>query len=93
MAIPFSERVTAGKHVLAQEIKGEFVLLNLTSERYFGLDETGSSMWRELTTAQSIEASYERLLSTYEVEPEQLRVDLRNFVSRLMKNGLIQISS
>ena len=93
MAILFLGRVTAAEHVLAQELKGELVLLNLTSERYFGLDETGSSMWRELTTAESIEAAYERLLSVYEVDPQELRDDLGSFVSQLIEHDLIQLSS
>jgi len=92
MAILFSGRVAAAEHVLAQELKGELVLLNLTSERYFGLDETGSSMWRELTTAESIEAAYQRLLSVYEVGAEELRDDLGSFVSQLIENDLIQLS-
>ena len=92
MAIPFSGRVTAAKHVLAQELEGELVLLNLTSERYFGLDETGSSIWRELTTARSIDGAYERLLSAYEVGPKKLRDDLRSFVSQLIENDLIEVN-
>ena len=92
MAVPFSERVMLAGHVLAQEIQGEVVLLNLTSQRYFALDEMGSSVWQELTAASSIEVAYERLLSLYEVGPGQLREDLQAFVQQLVTNDLVEVS-
>lgn len=91
MAICFSRRARAAEHVMTQEVEGELVLLSLTGERYFGLDETGSAMWREVTTAPSIEAAYERLLAGYDVAPEKLRSDLGDFLARLLEHDLIQI--
>src|SRR5690242_21308710 len=35
----------------------ESVLLNLETERYFGLDETGTRMWQVVTAAPNIDAA------------------------------------
>ncbi len=92
MKVPFTMRVFVPKHVLVRQIEGESVLLNLQSERYFGLDEVGSRMWATLTTADSIQASYEALLGEYEVDAEQLRRNLEELIEKLIENGLVEVS-
>lgn len=84
-------RITTPEGVLVRELEGESVLLNLASESYFGLDAVGTRMWAALTGSDSIEAAYEKLFAEYEVEPEQLRADLRDFVARLVDAGLIEV--
>ena len=77
-------------HVLVQQIAGESLLLNLESERYFGLDAVGTRIWHLVTTSGSIQSAYESLLGEYEVEAEQLRRDVQNLVGNLVENGLLE---
>ena len=86
------EQVSIPDGVLVRELQGESVLLNLNSGSYFGLDEVGTSMWAALTTSPSIQAACEKLLAEYEVEPEQLRTDLRGLIAKLAEAGLIHVS-
>ena len=58
--LAFDQRITVPEHVLMRELEGESVLLNLDSERYFGLDETGTRMWSVLSTCKSIEPAVSR---------------------------------
>jgi Coenzyme PQQ synthesis protein D (PqqD) len=76
--------------VLVQDLGGESVLLNLQTERYFGLDDVGTMIWSALTQAESQEAAYAQLLATYEVEPEQLRQDLTDLIGQLIEHGLLE---
>ena len=85
------KRVTASENVLIRELHGESVLLDLDSEAYFGLDEVGTGMWEAITTAPTLGVAYDVLLEAYEVEPEQLRLDLAHFVERLAEAGLIDV--
>jgi coenzyme PQQ synthesis protein D (PqqD) len=85
-------RATTPEGVLVRELEGESVLLNLHSESYFGLDAVGTRMWAALTESPSIAAAYEKLLEEYEVEPGNLRADLRAFIERLLEAGLIEVS-
>jgi hypothetical protein len=93
MPVSFSSRLAVPADVLINVIDGQAVLLNLKTERYFGLDEVGTTMWQRLTTADSLEAAYATLLSEYEVEPERLRADLSDFADRLIQNGLLEVRS
>ncbi len=91
MPISFGQRVSVPADTLMNEVAGESVLLSLKSERYFGLDDVGTAMWRALTNAGSIQASYERLLTEFDVEPKRLRQDLSDFVGTLVEHELIEV--
>ena len=87
----FSDRAAAPKHVLVRVLDQESVLLNLESEQYFGLDETGTRMWQLVTTQPTIEAAYQELLAEYDVAPDVLRGNLTELLERLVGHGLLQV--
>ena len=89
--IDSSKRVVVPAHVLFRLLDGESVLLNLESERYFGLDATGTRMWELVTTEPNIAAAFEKLLAEFDVEPEPLRSHLNELLSGLVENGLLQV--
>ena len=86
-----SERAAIPQHVLVRILDCESVLLNLETEQYFGLDETGTRMWQLVTTLPSIDAAYQELLAEFDVEPELLRTNLTELLGRLVENGLLQV--
>ena len=47
--------------VLISNLQEESVILNLDSERYFGLDDVGTRFLSVLNTSDSIEAAYEKV--------------------------------
>ena len=91
--VTFSDRVVVPPHVLIRHMDGESVLLNLETERYFGLDAMGTRMWQVATQAASIEAAYAMLLQEFDVEPDVLRANLAELIGCLIENGLLKPSS
>ena len=91
--IVFTDRVVVPAHVMVRFLDNESVFLNLDTERYFGLDPTGTRMWQVITSFPSIEAAYQPLLSEFEVEPETLRRDLVDLLDKLLENNLLQVVS
>jgi len=87
----FTDRARVPSHVLVRFLEGESVLLNLETERYFGLDTTGTRMWKAVTSAAQISAAYEELLNEYDVDPELLRSNLTDLLGRLLENGLLEV--
>jgi Coenzyme PQQ synthesis protein D (PqqD) len=85
------DRASVPAHVLVRFLDRECVLLNLETERYFGLDETGTRMWQLVTKASNIDAAFQDLLAEYDVEPELLKANLTDLMSRLVENGLIEV--
>jgi len=92
MSISFAERLILPEDVLISNVQGESVLLNLNSERYFGLDEVGTRMLSVLTASNSIQTAYEALLEEYDVENEALRRDLADLIDRLVDQGLLEVA-
>ena len=92
MSISFSDRVKIPDDVLISKLQEESVILNLDSERYFGLDDVGTRILSVLTTSDSIEAAYQRLVEVYDVDGQALRLDLLELVENLLTHGILQIS-
>jgi hypothetical protein len=91
MSISFSMRVVTAPDVMFRAVGDESVLLNLTSELYLGLDPVGTRMWNVLMSASSIQSAFDTLLAEYDIQPQQLRQDLQEFLGKLQENGLIEI--
>jgi len=89
MAISFADRVKVHDDVLISRLQEESVILNLDSERYFGLDDVGTRFLSALTTSDSIEAAYEVLRHEYDVDGSVLREDLLALVENLVAQGLL----
>jgi Coenzyme PQQ synthesis protein D (PqqD) len=91
LMVSFADRAQVLPHVLVRFLDKESVLLNLETERYFGLDETGTRMWQVVTAAPSIDAAYQELQNEFDVESELLRLHFTELLGRLVDNGLLQI--
>jgi hypothetical protein len=91
MAISFSDRLMVPDDVLISNLQEESVILNLQSERYFGLDNVGTRIFSVLTTSNSIGAAYELLLKEYDVDRDVLRQDLLTLIENLLEQGLMTI--
>ena len=79
--------------VLISKLQEESVILNLDSERYYGLDDVGTRILSVLTTSESIEAAYQTLVTEYDVDGPVLRQDLLELVEKLVDQGIIKIST
>lgn len=91
LMVSLTDRVVVPSHVLVRFLDKESVLLNIETERYFGLDETGTRMWQLVTAAPKIELAYQQLLEEYDVEPGLLRESLTDLLGRLVENGLLEV--
>lgn len=93
MNTSFAMRVAAAPDVMFRTVGDESVLLHLKSETYLGLDPVGTRMWTLLTESESIQSAYEALLGEYQVDGQQLRRDLEDFVGKLVEHDLILVNS
>ncbi|HET8965594.1 MAG TPA: PqqD family protein [Candidatus Acidoferrum sp.] len=91
--ITFSERAVIPSHVLIRFLDQESVLLNLETEKYFGLDAVGTRMWQLVTAAATVEVALAQLVEEYDAPPETLRTDLTKLLQHLLDNGLIELQT
>jgi hypothetical protein len=93
MQISFSDRVRVPDDVLISRLQEESVILNLDSERYYGLDDVGTRFLSVLTTANSIDAAYQSLAEEYDIDREVLRQDLVALIQNLLQQGIIEVTA
>ena len=89
----FSKSIQIPDDILFQELSnGEIVFLNLDNESYYGLDNTGSIFWNELTSNNNIKTAYDNLLKQFDVTPQKLKKDLNTLLKDLKNNGIVNFT-
>ena len=87
------EKVVPSKNVLTQEVSGEMVLMDLSSEQYFGLDAVGTRVWNLLGQGTAPADLLSILLREYEVEQQQLESDIEELLGQLLEAGLVRVGA
>ena len=75
--------------VVATEVQGEAVLLDLDSRSYFSLNETGTLIWTLLGEGREPAAIADALTTEFEIDHDQAGPVVAAFVADLVAEGLI----
>ncbi len=86
-----SMQIEISNQVLVRDLDGEAVILDLKSQRYFGLDEVGLVTWQLISQFPDVEVVKEKMLQEFEVDLARLEEDLEVFLGRLEEEGLITV--
>jgi hypothetical protein len=89
--VVFDQSYAIPEKVLMQDLDGETVLLNLDNGHYYGLDEIGSTVWKQMMEGKSVEECIPLLLTEYEVDEAVLRTDLSSLLNDLCEQGLVSV--
>ena len=84
--------LTRSAQVLVQEVGGEAVLLDLRSEKYFGLNAVGLRVWQMLQEDSDVKSLRRRMMAEYNVNSAELDRDLDDLLTRLVDAGLLTVS-
>ena len=83
-------KVRPAPDLLVSRLGEETVMLDLASERYFGLDSAGTAFWDVLTTSPSVATGVERLLELYDVDRDTVTRDVSTLIAQLQEKGLVE---
>ena len=89
--VTLATRVRPSTEVLAQEVGGEAVLLDLAGERYFGLDPIGTRIWALLAPAPVLQQVHASLCAEFDADPVRIEGDLLALVRQLAEAGLVEL--
>ena len=92
-ALSLNSTVVASKDQTSADLGGESVLLHLQSGVYYGLDTIGARIWDWVKQPQRVSEVRDRMLEQYDVEPDRCEKDLLDLLSRLSKEGLIDVQN
>jgi len=90
MSEPLPEFVEIGDSVLFQALQDEIVLLNMTSQEYYGLDSIGSDIWQQLLEQRNVGVVRENLTAVYAADEDLIRSDFDTLIRDLLAAGLLR---
>lgn len=95
MSVDRDSAVRPRTGLLHRELDGETVVLDPDRGIYYGLDDTGTAVWRALQTTgeepRPLEDVHGDLLEHYEVEADELWNDLLALIRELDERGLVDV--
>jgi len=84
--------VRVPEHVVHRAFEAETLLLNLESGQYHGLNQTGGRFLELLgETDGDPGAAVTALAAEYDVDPDAITDDMRNFLTALAERGLVEV--
>lgn len=84
-----ADRLEVSPDVVAREVGGETMLLDLASGTYFGLDAVGGRVWQALEDGSSLTEACDKVAGEYDVARDQLESDVLALAERLLEQGLV----
>ena len=82
-------RLRAAPSVYARAFGSELVLLEFGQGEYFGLDEIGAEIWRQLETGKDLGTIADHVTMQYDVLRATALDDIVHLVTRLQDCGLL----
>lgn len=75
--------------VLARELSGEILVLDLRTSLYFGMSGVAARVWQLVEQQQSRDAIIETLASEFDAAPDVIAADVDAFLEDLLTRGLV----
>jgi hypothetical protein len=67
------------------------VILNLSTEKYYGLDEIGTRFWQLMEQHRRFGPVFDQMLREYDVEADRLEADLERLIAHLLVHRLLHL--
>ena len=77
------------ENLLVSELAGELVLMHTETGEYFGLNNLGMQIWNLMASPISLPTIVDRLVSLYDISPEQCSIEVSQFILALERRKLI----
>ena len=75
------------------EVNREVILMNLDRDRCYGLGNTGSDIWRRLSSPIRVSELARQLREAYDSAPGELEADLLRTLKEFAVEGLIRVGA
>jgi len=92
-ALTESTVVTRSREPVAVEVDRTVVMMSIEREKYYSLDGVGGRIWELLRDPCTLGELNARLLDEFDVDPEECKADVQEFLTHLLDEGLIEVRS
>jgi hypothetical protein len=78
-------------NLVASEIDGEMVILDIESGHFFQLNQIGSRIWEAIEAPTTMAELCRSMQDRFDVDQKTCRRDVNDFVAQLSQSGLVTI--
>ena len=89
MNMPADARYAISQDVVHRVVDGETIVLNLESGTYFGLNATGTRVWRLIEAGATRAQMIERISTEFEHPIGAVQTDVDELLTALQSKGLV----
>ncbi len=75
---------------MARRVDDELVILDVSSGRYFGLNDVGAFIWEQLEHDCSSDDLVDAVVAEYSIDPRQASTDVNKLIEQLVDRGLVE---
>lgn len=89
---PEDSVIASNSAQLSTDLGGEFIILSLVDEVYYGLDGVGARIWELIQEPRTVAFLSQTICDEYDVEADRCANDIETLLTDLSERGLIEIS-
>ncbi|PID41213.1 MAG: PqqD family protein [Proteobacteria bacterium] len=82
--------IRRAKDAISTELDGETIILNIETGVYNGLDQVGTTVWKQIEEPTTFDQLVSVILDEYKVNRRQCIDDLCSFLTDMLENKLIE---
>jgi hypothetical protein len=91
LAIQWNDVVRTTPNQVSTRLGDEVAILELDAGMYYGLNQSGASLWAMLEAPVAVSRLHASLVAAYEVDEQRARADLLKLLEQLQAAGLIEV--
>jgi hypothetical protein len=86
-----SSVVVAASRQVFVEVDGEFIILNTDTGMYYGLEDVGAHLWRQLQQPTAVADLCAAVRSDYDVDAARCERDITALLAQMTTEGLVEV--
>lgn len=91
-SVAAADRLRRVASLLAADVDGEMVMMDVEKGVYYGLDAIGSDIWKRLETPLSAAELAAELVEDYDADVATIEADVLTLFNRLVQQGLAEVA-
>lgn len=91
LAIEDSTILSRVAEIVAAEMDGETVMINIDTGKYYGIDPIGSKIWGYLAAPKTLAELVDALVAEYDVDRDHCKADVTEFLTYMSGEGLVKL--
>lgn len=89
--LPLNMLFTRNPDLIATDMDGDTVMMNIANGKYYGISGVGSRVWELLAKPITISEMVSTICMEFEVEKSTCKADIERFIDEMHAFGLIVV--